>query len=162
MVEFRRITEENFEECVALRVHDRQQNFVATNLISMAQAYLSLSNSYCIPMPFAIYDGDMMVGFIMMSYHDRPKTLSEQEPYDEAIYSVWRLMIDMSYQRKGYGKQAVQRAVEFLREKPCGEASKVVICYEPDNEIARKLYASCGFVETDNRIDGEVVALFEM
>lgn len=162
MIEFRKITEDNFEECVALRVHERQQSFVATNLISMAQAYLAVSNGYCVPMPFAIYDGDNMVGFIMMSYHARPEQMTDDELFDEPVYSVWRLMIDLAYQNKGYGKVAVAHAVALLRERPCGPADKLVITYEPTNEVARKLYAAVGFVEDGRIRDGETVAVLSL
>lgn len=160
MVEFRKITEDNFEECVSLRVHERQQNYVATNLISLAQAWLSISNNYCVPMPFAIYDGDTMVGFIMMSYHPTPE--SGDDPYGEPVYSIWRLMIDIGYQQMGYGRQAVKRAVELLQAKPCGPANKIALSYEPDNHIARKLYSELGFVENGKFLDGECVAILDI
>ena len=35
----------------------------------------------------------------------------------------------------------------------------VGISYEPDNDAARKLYASLGFVETGEIFEGEVVAV---
>jgi diamine N-acetyltransferase len=46
--------------------------------------------------------------------------------------------------------------LERLRAIPgCDE---VAISYEPENELARQLYATCGFRETGEVIEGETVA----
>jgi len=36
------------------------------------------------------------------------------------------------------------------------------ISYEPENEVARKLYAKLGFVETGEVFEGEVVAALKL
>jgi diamine N-acetyltransferase len=35
---------------------------------------------------------------------------------------------------------------------------EAALSYEPENTVARQLYASLGFVETDERVDDEIVA----
>ena len=65
-------------------------------------------------------------------------------------------MIDKNYQRKGYGRAAMQQALELVRSFPCGESKYCWISYEPENEAARKLYASFGFVEDpEHYVEGE-------
>ena len=51
------------------------------------------------------------------------------------------------YQGKGYGKEAMLQALEFIRSFPAGEAECCWLSYEPENEVAKKLYASVGFEE---------------
>ena len=50
-VSLRPITKENFNECISLEVADHQKDLVATNVKSLAEAYVN-------PMlyPFGIYD----------------------------------------------------------------------------------------------------------
>lgn len=152
MVELRKITDYNFDECVKLEPKEEQKSYVASNIRSLAEAYVALTNNECIPMPYAIYDADIMVGFIMLSYNEA------DEKNDENIYWVCRLMIDKRYQGKGYGKEAVAKALELIRTFPYGKASEVSLSYEPENVAAKTLYASFGFVETGNIEDGEMVA----
>ena len=42
MVELRPITEENFEDCINLDVREEQQDFIAENMCSLAEAYVAL------------------------------------------------------------------------------------------------------------------------
>lgn len=162
MIELRPITRENFESCMSLTVHESQKHFVADNRTSLAQAYLAVSNHYCIPMPFALYDGETPVGFIMMAFDDAPPEDTPDEPFQESIYEIWRLMIDARYQGRGYGRQALECAIAYLRTKPCGESKKIVLSYEPENQIAKQLYAAVGFTETGLIYDGEAVAVLPL
>ncbi|NEU04864.1 GNAT family N-acetyltransferase [Clostridium senegalense] len=152
MIELRKITEHNFHECIKLKVKEEQKNYVASNIYSIAEAYVVLTNNECIPMPYAIYDNDIMVGFIMLSYNEK------DENDDKNTYWVCRLMIDKDHQSKGYGKKTMIKALELIRTFPYGKASAVYLSYEPENVVARTLYASMGFVETGKIEDGEMVA----
>lgn len=152
MIELRKITYDNFGECIKLEPKEEQKNYVSSNICSLAEAYVALTNNECIPLPYAIYNNDIMVGFIMLSYN------KADDEDDENTYWVWRLMIDKQYQRKGYGKKAVTNALELIRTFQYGKASEVFLSYEPENVVAKTLYASFGFVETGEIEDGELVA----
>ena len=56
-------------------------------------------------------------------------------------------MIDKKYQGKGYGRQAFQAALDFIKTKPAGEAEYIALSYEPENVVAKSLYRSFGFEE---------------
>lgn len=155
MVTLKKITRENFNKCVQLSVSEEQRSFVAGNLYSLAQAYVAKENGYCTPFPFAVYDGITMVGFVMIAY-DPP------ERYGKSEYEIWRLMIDSAYQGRGLGRQAMEAALSFIRTLPCGGAERVSLSYEPENTVAKALYASFGFTETGEIEDGEVVAVLPM
>jgi ribosomal protein S18 acetylase RimI-like enzyme len=70
-------------------------------------------------------------------------------------YCLWRFMIDKRYQGKGYGKKAMQLALDYIRTFPCGKADTCWLSYEPENEVAKKLYASFGFIEQPQFYKGE-------
>ena len=97
-----------------------------------------------------------MVGFDVDDYWtDAPEIA-------KGNYNLWRLMIDKAYQNRGFGKGAVQLALDFIKTFPCGEAEYCWLSYEPENEAARKLYRSYGFKETGD-MDGEgLIATFKL
>ncbi|HHT66358.1 MAG: GNAT family N-acetyltransferase [Caldicoprobacterales bacterium] len=158
MITLRNITYENFIECINLEPKEEQKRFVARNIYSLAEAYIALSNKYCVPMPYAIYHDETMVGFIMLSY----EPADEEDEEDETVYKIWRLMIDKKYQGLGYGRIAMEKALELIQTFPYGKAELVVLSYEPENEAARQLYASFGFLETGEMIDDEVWAVLRI
>jgi len=145
MVKLKEITADNYDDCLKLEVSDGQKNFVASNMYSLAQAWVFYNTAY----PFAIYAGDEMVGFIMMGYY-KPK----------GVYNIWRFMIDKRFQNKGYGKAALLLAVKYIREKY--NASELYLSFEPENLTAEKLYNSIGFARTGEVEDGEIVMCLKM
>lgn len=153
MIELQKITWDNYRDCIRLKVKEEQEDFVASNMFSLAQAYVALLNDEFPPMAYAICLNDQVIGFLMM-YYDT----AEESDYAEASYGIARFMIDRELQGKGYGKAAFAKALELIRTFPQGSAVSVYISYEPKNKIARKLYASFGFVETGAMAGDEVVA----
>jgi len=155
MVTLRKITADNLWDIVALKVGDRQRAFVADNTRSLLEAYVAITNGGT-ALPFGIYAGEVPVGFLMISYG------CEDWPDAPAIahdnYSLWRLMIDESYQGQGYGKAALTAALQYIRTLPCGPATHCWLSYEPENTVAKKLYASFGFTETGDWDDNEIIA----
>lgn len=156
MIELRKITFDNYDECVKLEPFENQKNFVASNICSLAQAYVALTNNEGIPMPYGIYENDTMVGFIMLSFNE------PDEDNEENTYWVWRFMIGKQYQKKGYGKAAMMKALELVRTYPHGEASEIFLSYEPENEVAKALYSSLGFAETGKVEEGELIAKLQL
>jgi len=140
MVELIEITESNYDECLNLKVSDKQKGFVASNLYSLAQAWVYYKTAY----PFAIYADNVMVGFVMMGYY-KPK----------GVYNIWRFMIDERFQGKGYGKEALLLAVSYLKENY--GVHEIFLSFAPDNITAEKLYSSVGFQRTGEVEDGEIV-----
>ena len=71
-------------------------------------------------------------------------------------------MIDENFQNKGFGKEAVQLALDFIKTFPCGEAEYCWLSYEPENETARHLYRSFGFEETGEMDGEELIAVLKL
>ena len=153
-VHLEKITKANASDIINLKVKKEQKEFVASNALSLAHAYVALSNNQAV-YPFGIYLGNKPVGFIMVGFdahflsNEDPDVLKKQ-------YFVWRFMIDKRYQGKGHGKQAFKLAIDFVKTYPAGKADLCWVSYEPTNEAAKKLYASCGFDEAPEYYkDGE-------
>lgn len=148
MPEIRPVTKENWEALIKLNVRQEQRNFVASNLYSIAQAQFGDEfEGHWDLFPFGIYDGDVPVGFLMYA-------LRFEHTKHQAF--IQRLMVDEKFQGKGFGRFGMEWMLEIFR---ADERIKTVgISYEPENDGARNLYASLGFVETGEIVDGEVVA----
>jgi len=156
VVELRRITDDNFRTCIDLEVAEGQDAFVAPNLYTLAEAYVMLTNDECIPMPFAIYHDDEMVGFIAMAYQRG----EGEQPVP--FYEMYRFMVDKRHQGKGYGRAALSRAIEYLKTQPLGQGSYIATSFVPGNDVAKDLFVSLGFVETGEYDGEELVAHYQL
>ena len=68
--------------------------------------------------------------------------------YDISEYDSWHMMIDQSRQGKGYGSNALERVLDYIRTKPFGTSDKVTLTCNQGNTHALHLYHSKGFAET--------------
>ena len=154
MPEVRLVTKDNWNELIRLKVREDQKNFVASNLYSIAESQFGEDipgEGHWDMFPYGIYDADSPVGFLMISYN------VASERFQGFIY---RLMVDEKFQGRGYGKFGMSWILETYRANDRVKA--VAISYEPENEPARKLYASFGFVETGEMVDEEVLAVLNL
>ncbi len=147
-----KITYKNYVKVLwGLTVARDQKNFVASNVGSLAEAYVAITNGG-VALPFAICRDKKPIGFLMIGYGlSDDDDLEEEDPafveMAKKSYCVWRFMIDKRYQRRGYGRIAMQLALDYIRTFPCGKAETCWLSYEPENVVAKKLYLSFGFVE---------------
>ncbi len=131
MVELRKITKENLDDVLNLKVSGIQKEFVSSNAHSLAQAWVYQNTAF----PFAIYNDNTLVGFIMLGYYE-----------EKNQYTLWKFMIDEKFQNKGYGRQALRLAVEFLKNN--FKVKSVFTGCAFDNNAAKAFYRSFGFRET--------------
>lgn len=159
MIQFKEITNANIWKVCALEPFEEQKDFVAENIQSLAEAYAT-RNEGNNALPLAVYDDDDLVGFVMIG----KGTVGEENESDliRENYSLWRLMIDKSYQGRGLGKQTIDAAVALIRTFPFGEAKRVWLSYEPENTRARDIYRKYGFVENGEMCGNEIVAVYEL
>jgi diamine N-acetyltransferase len=152
MPEIRPVTKDNWKELVRLKVREDQKHFVAANVYSIAEAQFGDDyEGHWDLHPFGIYDANTPVGFLMYG-------CNFEHPKHQAF--IIRLMVDEKYQGKGYGRFGMERMLEIFRADD--RINTVGISYEPENEGARKLYASLGFEETGEMIEGETVAVLQL
>lgn len=160
MLRLEKVTGKNVWSILKLHVSEDQESFVAPNDISIIEAYTAITgNGYAFP--FGIYEGETPVGFLMIGF-DADDCWEDAPSIARGNYNLWRLMIDKNYQNKGYGKEAVRLALEFIKTFPCGKADFCWLSYEPENEIASRLYHSFGFVETGEMDGDEIIAVLKL
>lgn len=138
----RDITSQNWEECIALQVHEDQKNFIASNLYSLAQSKFLPDFE-----TLAVCADDMIVGFVMFGI----------DP-DDSQYWIYRFMIDASHQGKGYGKEMLRQVIERIKAK--SDATDIMVAYHPDNQAAARLYEKAGFETVGKASWGEIMARF--
>lgn len=143
MIEFREIDRHNFFDVIDLKVADEQKAFVATNVFSLAQAK-AFPECICL----AIYNDEVLVGFTMYCLDA-----------DDKEYWIYRLMVDSKFQSKGYGKAAMEKLIDRIKEDK--EHHMIYLSFEPENDLAKKLYEKLGFQADGRVIDGEVVYKLE-
>ncbi len=160
MIHLEKITGKNVWDILKLNVDESQRDFVAGNDISIIEAYTAITaNGYAFP--FGIYDEKNPVGFVMIGY-DKDDYWQDAPAIANGNYSLWRLMIDKCYQKRGYGKQAVELALKYIRTFPCGVAEYCWLSYEPENTVAKSLYSSFGFKETGEKDGEELIAILKL
>jgi diamine N-acetyltransferase len=129
----------NWRNIARLQVAEAQRQFVAEPCY-----YLALCCYGEVWRPLAVYLEEQVIGFLMWAL-------------DPADGSCWLggLLIDQDYQRRGYGRQAVQGAIIMLAEEH--GCQHFALSYAPNNS-AKHLYRQLGFRETGEWEDDEVVA----
>lgn len=143
MIRFVEIDEDNFQQAISLKVSQEQSSIIASNLYSLAQAYVLKDFAR----PFIIYNDEIAVGFIIFIVD-----LEEPEFY------IWRIMIAEEFQGEGFGKLAMLKAMEYL--KSLG-AKKIELSHRVDNPKPGKLYESLGFVYTGEIDDKERMMIYK-
>ena len=160
MIHLEKVNGDNVWDILKLKVSESQRNFVAGNDVSIIEAYTAITgNGYAFP--FGIYDGYEPIGFLMIGF-DVDDYWTDAPEIAHGNYNLWRLMIDSAYQNRGYGRKAVQLALDFIKTMPCGKAECCWLSYEPENEVARQLYRSYGFEETGDMDGEELIAALKL
>lgn len=140
MVNFRKITEDNFEAIIKMK-RPEGEKFVASNAVSLAQAWLYRENGDVFP--FAVYNDDTVVGFML---------LEEDMEQNELI--LWRIMLPPEQEGKGYGTAAVKLLIQYAKES--GRYKKLTLLCAEENVIARHIYDKLGFLPTGEIKYGDI------
>ena len=139
-----KVVRDNFNDVIELKVKKTQETYLPSNLFSIAESTFSALTHLR-----AICVGEKVVGFLDYEFGEIG------EP-DENECTIWRFMIDRKYQNTGIGKIAMGLLLEEIKvHKDC---KLVDVYYDPQNLVAKKLYASYGFKQNGNRDDGDVIA----
>lgn len=139
-IEVRPIDQGNFREALELEVTAEQSAWVASTA-----RYLALCAYGGLWHPLGLYADDVAVGFAMWA-HDT----------EDGSHWIGGFLIDGARQGRGLGRAAMLAIMDYLRRTR--GASQFALSYAPDNEVARRLYRSLGFVETGEMEDEEIVA----
>lgn len=103
VVSLREVTASTVRAVTDLRVSPDQERYVASNAVSIAQAYFHPEAWFR-----AVYQDDELCGFVMLRESALSTLQSERQEF-----SLWRFMIDHRFQRAGLGRKALSLVVEL-------------------------------------------------
>lgn len=138
-VTLREITKETVRTITDLSVAPEQENLVAPNAVSIAEAYFEEKAWFR-----AIYADETPVGFLM--------TFEDPE---RPFYYLWRYMIDAQHQGKGYGAKALKLLIERIKAQP--NATEMKLSVVPEEGSAIRFYEKLGFVHLGEMNKEEMV-----
>ena len=145
--EVRVVDGDNVDELLSLAVAPEQQAFIAPAPKSIAQAAHTPGGR-----ALALYDGATPVGLLLL-YDAR----RDRERPAEAL-TVWRLMIDARYQRRGFGAKALQWAIDETRRLGL---PRIRLSHVPANPVGA-FYQRFGFAYTGEVEDQERVMALDL
>ena len=135
----REVTQETVNSILNLRVTKEQEQFVASNAISIAEAYFSEDAWFR-----AIYADETPVGFLMLS-----------DQSDKGEYFLWRFMVDVQHQGKGYGSRALELLIDHVKTRP--NAKELFLSHVPGTGSPEGFYRRLGFEHTGEQVGDELV-----
>lgn len=138
-VTLREVSKDTVREICRLAVSPGQEDFVAPNAVSIAEAYFEPKAWFR-----AIYADDVPVGFVML--FDDPETPE---------YYLWRLMVGAGHQGRGFGRKAMELVIDHVRSRP--GAKELLTSYVPGEGSPEPFYRALGFQPTGAMDDDEVV-----
>ena len=146
-VELVEIDDRNLDAVLAIAVAPDQERFVGSvrSALEDAAAY-----PHANPWYRAVYAGGEPVGFVMVSWDVAP-----QPPEIIGPWFLWKLIIDESRQRLGYGAQVVRRIAELVGREG---ATELFTSYVDADGGPAGFYARLGFEATGEvDADGEII-----
>jgi len=135
------ITMDNIRDVLRLEVAPDQKAFVASNMVTMAFAYV---DTY---VPYAICAADRVVGLVAIEY-------VPENPIEDRHW-ICRFMIGEAFQGKGYGSAGMREAMAMIAAKP--DSDRVRLSVVPENLRAIRFYERLGFVDIGEELQGEAV-----
>ena len=146
-VTLRPITPGNRPAVEDLRVLPEQENFVDGVRRSLAEA---AAKPDARPWRRGVYAGEVPVGFVMLADGVPPGNVDI--PWR---YYLWRFLIDARFQRRGYGRAALDQVVAYLCTKP--DAKQLITSVVPGDGSPLDFYLRYGFEATGQMFDREQV-----
>ena len=144
VVHLRMVDRTNVKDVIKLSVSDAQEEFVAPNVHSLAEAYAA-ERAWV----RAIYNADTPVGFLMLSDDD-----------SQPRYYLWRFMIDERFQGLGYGAAAMGLLHDYVRSRPRGD--EIFVSYVRAEGSPEAFYKGLGYVDTGTVRHGEHEAVLDL
>ncbi|HEX5829001.1 MAG TPA: GNAT family N-acetyltransferase [Candidatus Limnocylindrales bacterium] len=143
-------TETDWDSVMGLRLGPGQDRYV--NPIDDIRLEAA-EEARAMPRPWAIHDGEsgQLVGFVMISDNI-------PEPMDDDLvgpYYLWKLLIDVGRQRRGYGRATLDAVVDYVRGRP--DAETLFTSAAPGDASPYPYYLAYGFEDTGRVMWGENV-----
>lgn len=151
-IELREINASTIRTIAGLSVSESQRPYVASNALSVAEAYFEKGAWFR-----EISWADTPVGFVMLFDHTLPGAIPKNGVNENEI-GLWRLMIDSRFQGQGLGKRALDLVCAHARTRP--GIDTILSSYIPGPDSPEGFYKRCGFTVTGNtRANGSEVEI---
>jgi diamine N-acetyltransferase len=154
-VALRVIDWDNLNAVLALDIEPAQQQFVASNAVSLDEAHFNPGAWFR-----AAYADDVLVGFVMLFDPIVPGAIAS-DPVEPTDMVLWRLMFDHRHQRQGLGRRTLDAVRGHIAS--LGRFRRLLTSYVPGPGGPKGFYFSYGFAETgrlwDNGTEVEIALL---
>ena len=156
-LEFRGINKDNFYDVCMLDVNDEDKEFVASNKMSLAEAYLFKTMGAYV-LPIAIYRNRVPIGFTMITKGNIGDNIKGEYINN---YCVLRMMIEAKHQNKGLGKLALKQLIEIIKSISVNETF-IWVSTEEKNAKAIHVYEMNGCKKTKDYCGEEIILKYDL
>lgn len=139
VVSLKEVTKASLKSILDLTVRKDQERFLASNAVSIAQAYFDRDEAWF----RGIYADETPVGFLVLFCEKEIKK-----------YYLCRFMIDEKFQGFGYGAAALLLLFEYLKVELV--ASELMLFHHQGDGNPGKFYEKMGFIYTGKFDDDEI------
>ncbi|MFD3525355.1 GNAT family N-acetyltransferase [Streptomyces sp. NPDC058653] len=147
-----KITPDNFDAAVGVRVRPDQERLVAPVVKSLAEAYVHRDQAW----PRLILDGDRAVGFLM-AFLD--VDFAGDGTGKDIRSGLWRLNIAAGEQGRGYGRFAVEAVAAEIRRRG---GTRLTATWHPGGDGPEGFYLGLGFRLTGETSGDETVGELDL
>jgi diamine N-acetyltransferase len=149
------VTRANYRDALKLKVAPGQEQFVAPNAVSIAQAKFHPEAWYRL-----IVAGATPVGFAMLEDWTQCPGEAPEDWRAEPYIGLWRFMIDARFQSTGYGAQALSLLIAHARTR--APARVMLLSFVEAQGGPEPFYSRFGFVRTGEIVEGEHVMRLDL
>jgi diamine N-acetyltransferase len=151
-VAFREVDEQTLAAVLGVTLAPEQEPFVGTVSEALDEARETPEGK---PWYRAVFDGELAVGFVMISWDVPPNP-----PEIIGPWYLWKLIVDRRYQSRGYGRAIIQKVAEIVRAEG---AETLFTSYALGPGNPGPFYQRVGFIPTgDVNIDGEIIVALKL
>ena len=150
VVTLREITKDSVRIFCSLDAGPGQDGLVAPNVVSIAQAYFHEEAWFR-----GIYANDTPVGFAMVEDWSQTDDAIVHHYRSEPYVSLWRFMIDVRYQKHGFGAQALRLLIAHAATRP--GVSTMLLSFVPKENNPEGFYMRLGFTRTGEQDGDELI-----
>ena len=137
------VTPDNVVQVCLITVAPEQKEYVAPVADSLAEAYASYTTAW----PRVVFAGDEPVAFVMAGF-------DPDAELDFFRCAIWRLNVDATHQRAGYGRFAAEAVFEEAKRRG---SDRVTVMWKPGPAGPEGFYRRLGFEPTGQEFGGQVV-----
>lgn len=149
------VTAENWQQVVALRMPQAHRQLVPSNAYSLAESKFVPDR-----IPLAVYDGDTLIGLVVVSYNEAVSGTGDS-PRPIGRGWIHRFMIDQRFINKGYSRKTIKMVIRRMRRLP--GCSVIGVDYRPQNSILEQFFEGLHFQKTGQMTEaGDAIAILHV